>query len=63
MDGMQIGQIPVSSFVEGTDTPPSAILMRIVPPKAWPAEMILALPGTDGKPDSVRRIVIKLKEE
>jgi hypothetical protein len=37
--------------------------MRIVPPETWPAEMILALPSADGKPDAARRIVIKLKEE
>ncbi len=63
MDGVQMGQPPVSSFVEGVDTPPSTILMRIVPPETWPSEMILAVPGTDGKPDAAKRIVIKLKEE
>jgi hypothetical protein len=64
-DDVAISQPPLSSFIqpEGVDTPPTAILMRIVPPETWPAEMILALPSADGKPDAARRIVINLKEE
>ena len=62
-EGTQVGQQPVSSFVQpdGSDTPPTAILMRIVPPDIWPEEMILALPDKDGKPDAADRIIIKLK--
>lgn len=64
-DGTAISQPPSSSFdhPNGINAPPSAIMMRIVPPETWPSEMILAIPGTDGKPDAVKRIVIKLKEE
>jgi hypothetical protein len=63
--GTEIGEAPESSFAhpDGIEAPPAYILMRIVPPETWPSEMILALPGADGKPDAARRIVIKLKEE
>ena len=62
LDGVQIGE-PVSAFMEpnGYNDPPTAILMRIVPPDVWPEEMLLALPDKDGKPDAVKRIVIRLK--
>jgi len=62
LDGVQIGEPPLSSFVEpnGQNDPPTAILMRIVPPDVWPEEMLLALPDKDGKPDPVRQIAIKL---
>ncbi len=60
--GVPIGEPPVSSFVEagGQDEPPTAILMRIVPPDVWPEEMLLAIPNKDGKPDLERQIAIEL---
>lgn len=65
VDGTAISQPPSSSFdhPNGIDAPPTAIMMRFIPPETWPSEMILAVPGADGKPDAVKRILIKLKEE
>ncbi len=65
LDGVPIGEPPVSSFMEpnGQDAPPTAILMRIVPPDVWAEEMLLALPDKDGKPDAVKRIAIKLNQK